>query len=72
MSDTVNHPTHYTSGSIETIDHIRDMLTADGYEGYLAGNVLKYMARYRYKGGAEDLRKAAWYLARLIELKEDA
>lgn len=72
MTDTVDHPAHYTSGSVETIDHIRDMLTADGYEGYLVGNVLKYLARYRYKGGTEDLRKAAWYLARLVELKEDA
>lgn len=71
MSD-VDHPAHYTAGSIETIDHIRDMLTDEGYEGYLAGNVLKYMARYRHKGGAEDLRKADWYLARLVEMKEGA
>lgn len=68
----VDHPAHYTSGSVETIDHIRDMLTDEGFEGYLVGNILKYMARYRHKGGAEDLRKASWYLARLVELKEDA
>lgn len=68
----VDHPAHYTSGNIETIDHIRDMLTAEGFEGYLVGNVLKYLARYRLKGGVEDLRKASWYLARLVELKEDA
>lgn len=71
MTDTVDHPAHYTSGSVETIDHIRDMLTAEGYEGYLAGNVLKYMARYRYKGGVEDLRKAQWYLARLVETGDE-
>lgn len=68
----VDHPAHYTAGSVETIDHIRDMLTDEGFEGYLVGNILKYIARYRYKGGAEDLRKASWYLARLVEMKEDS
>lgn len=68
----VDHPAHYMAGSVETIEHIRDMLTDEGFEGYLVGNVLKYLARYRLKGGTEDLRKASWYLARLVELKEDA
>lgn len=65
----VDHPAHYTSGSIETIDHIRDMLTGEGFEGYLVGNILKYMARYRNKNGVEDLRKADWYLNELIRTK---
>ena len=70
MSDTVNHPTHYMAGSMEVIDHIEDILTSEGFEGYCIGNVLKYVSRYRYKGGTEDLRKAEWYLSRIIERKE--
>lgn len=71
MSDQVNHPAHYTTGSTEVIDHIADMLTPDGFEGYCIGNVLKYVARYQYKGGVEDLKKASWYLNRIIETKEN-
>jgi hypothetical protein len=39
--------------------------------GYLKGNVLKYVWRYRYKGKpVEDLKKARWYLDRLIDSYE--
>lgn len=64
MSDNVNHPPHYTAGTMEVIDAI------EGLElGFHAGNVVKYVARYKLKGGVEDLRKARWYLERLIELE---
>lgn len=66
-NDVVNSPKHYTAGSIETIDYIEDNLSAEGFEGYMVGNVLKYISRYRHKNGVEDLRKARWYLDRLIE-----
>ena len=66
MSDPVNHPDHYTQGSFEVIDVIEDNLTCEGMEGYCAGNVMKYVMRYRYKNGVEDLKKARWYLDRLI------
>lgn len=65
--DIVNNPPHYTSGGIETLDYIKAKLTPDGYEGYLQGNILKYLSRYRHKNGAEDLKKAIFYTERLIE-----
>lgn len=65
-NDAVNHPAHYTQGGVECIDAI-EAATGDGFAGYLAGNVIKYVYRYRFKGGVEDLRKARWYLDRLIE-----
>lgn len=67
MSDPVNHPSHYTQGRFEVIDVIEDTLTGEGNEGYCVGNILKYVMRYRHKNGIEDLRKARWYLDRLIE-----
>jgi len=68
--DNVNHPAHYCMGRIETIEAIEVALGADGFRAYCAGNVLKYVWRYRYKGGVEDLQKARWYLDRLIGLVE--
>jgi len=64
--DMVNSPPHYNKNGIETIDAIRAM-TDDGYEYYLQGNIMKYLWRYRYKNGVEDLKKAQWYLNELIE-----
>lgn len=68
--DSVNHPAHYTQGRFETIDVIEDTLGDPGFEGYCVGNALKYLSRYKYKGGVEDLRKARWYLDRLITTLE--
>ena len=66
--DAVNRPAHYTAGRIEVIDFIEDQAF-----GYLDGQVIKYMARYRHKGApVEDLRKARWYLDRLIAATERA
>ena len=44
--------------------------TDDGFEYYLQGNIIKYLWRYRYKNGIEDLKKAQWYLNKLIETTE--
>lgn len=68
--DNVNHPAHYTSGGIETIDFIGAKLSQDGFEGYLVGNIIKYIARYKLKNGVEDLKKAQWYLDKLIRTVE--
>jgi hypothetical protein len=65
--DPVNHPPHYTNGSIECIDAIRAALGHDGFVAYCRGNALKYAWRCKHKGGSEDLAKAAWYLNRAIE-----
>lgn len=64
--DMVNSPPHYNEAGIECIDAI-EAATGDGFEHYLQGNILKYLWRYRYKNGSEDLRKARWYLDKLIE-----
>lgn len=66
MSDPVNSPSHYTSGSIECIDAIKEALTEEEYRGYCKGNVMKYTWRERHKGGTESLRKAEWYLKQLV------
>ena len=39
-------------------------------KGFAAGNVMKYVWRYEHKGGIDDLKKAQWYLQRLIEMEE--
>jgi hypothetical protein len=66
--DMVNHPPHYNQKGIECIDAI-ESATDDGFEYYLQGNIIKYLWRYRYKNGVQDLKKASWYLNRLIEIK---
>ena len=66
-SDTVNHPSHYTDGIIECIEAIEAQLSKEEYRGYLKGNIAKYLWREKHKGGVESLKKAEWYLKRLIE-----
>jgi len=70
MDDAVNHPTHYTQGSIETIDYMESCLTSEEFCGGCKMNVLKYVSREKFKNGAEDLKKARWYLDRLITYLE--
>ena len=68
-SDPVNHPSHYTAGGIECIDAIAAALTshADPMDAWLTGNIIKYLWRWPMKNGVEDLKKAKFYLDRLIE-----
>jgi hypothetical protein len=62
INDPVNHPSHYTQGKIEVLDFILDQDF-----GYLSGQIIKYVSRYRHKGRPiEDLKKARFYLNRLI------
>lgn len=68
--DMVNSPPHYNKAGIETIDAIM-AATDEGSEYYLQGNIIKYVWRYRYKNGVEDLEKAQWYLNRLIKVKRN-
>lgn len=65
--ETVDHPSHYNKGKYEVIDVIEDWRL-----GFHLGNVLKYIARAEHKHDAiEDLKKAAWYLNRFIEIQEN-
>ena len=66
VRDTVNHPPHYNNGGMECIDYIRQQL-GDEFSSYCQGNVIKYLHRWRYKNGIEDLRKAEWYLNAMIK-----
>lgn len=70
-NDSVNHPVHYTSGKMECID-IVDVMTEDkqGLEAFCTGNIVKYLYRYNKKGGVEDVKKAEWYIKKLIEVLE--
>jgi hypothetical protein len=63
--DMVNEPPHYTQGGIECIDAIRAALTPEEFRGFCKGNAIKYSWREKLKGGDEDLKKAAWYLAKV-------
>ena len=65
IDDPVNSPKHYTQGHMEVITAIEGL----GLD-YHQGNVLKYVSRYRYKNGIEDLRKAKWYIDRLLWIEE--
>lgn len=65
--DPVNHPTHYTAGSIECIDAIRAALTPEEFRGYCKGNIVKYIWREKHKGGDESVKKAIWYAEKMIE-----
>lgn len=64
--DLVNNPPHYTTGRIEVIDFIEDKEL-----DFLEGNIIKYTTRYKKKNGLEDLKKAQWYLNKLIERVEN-
>ncbi len=65
--DPVNHPAHYTQGSVECIDAIESALALTGFIAFLRGQVLKYAWRVGAKGDPlEDAKKGAWYQARLV------
>jgi hypothetical protein len=65
--EAVNHPSHYNTGKIEVIEAIEDWKL-----DFHAGNVVKYVARHQHKKNpVEDLKKARWYLDRLIERTEN-
>jgi hypothetical protein len=66
MHDSVNHPSHYTQGAIETIEYMESCLTPEEFCGGCKMNVLKYVSREKHKNGVEDLKKARWYLDHLI------
>lgn len=68
--EMVDHPPHYKEGEIECIDYLEDSLGKEGFAFYIEGNIKKYIHRWRHKGGLQDLKKAQWYLDRLISREE--
>jgi len=71
VSDVVNTPEHYRQGGLECIEAIEASMSREEFQGYLKGNIEKYVWRYRYKNGVQDLHKARWYLDRLILALEE-
>lgn len=67
--DPVNKPSHYNQEGIEAIKYIKQQVP--DFSSYLEGNLLKYIHRWKYKNGVEDLQKAQWYLDRLLEELSD-
>lgn len=68
VNDPVNHPSHYQGNGVECIDCIASAVSGlDGFHAFCAGNAIKYIFRFSHKNGVEDLRKAEWYIDRLIK-----
>jgi hypothetical protein len=65
------NPAHYQKGGVECIDAIEASMSKEAFKGFLKGNCIKYIYRYENKNGVEDLKKAEWYLLRLIALREN-
>lgn len=70
VSDLIDSQAHYKNQGIEPIDLMRKNFSKEEFAGFLQGNVLKYMLRYKDKNGVEDLKKAMTYLKWLIEEEE--
>lgn len=71
LSGGAVNPAHYRIYKLETIDNIQNSMTHEEFVGYLKGNIKKYIDRYQNKNGSEDLKKARWYLNKLIEVESD-
>lgn len=72
VKDNVNHPVHYTQGGIECIEAIKAAtIGKTGVESFCVGNAIKYLFRYEEKNGLEDVKKAQWYINRLIQELEE-
>lgn len=68
-TDNVNHPQHYTSGcGFECIEMMQMILSSDEFYGFCLGNAIKYVWRHNQKGGMEDIRKARWYLEKIMDV----
>ena len=63
----VKNQQHYTAQAVQAIEYMEITMTPEQYEGYLLGNVIKYVSRYRGKNGLEDLRKAKVYMGWLVD-----
>ena len=67
-ADSVNSPPHYQNGTMETIEIMENQMSVERFLGYLEGSIIKYISRYEYKKNPlEDLKKADWFLRKLIE-----
>lgn len=69
MGDVINKPSHYHEGHVDVIGFAKMQLPPDQLIGFCRINILKYITRYDKKNGIEDLKKAEFYIKKLIELE---
>lgn len=69
--EEVNHPQRYAGGKYECIDVMTDVFEVDAVRNFCKLNAFKYLWREQNKNGVEDIKKAVWYLNKLIELSEN-
>jgi hypothetical protein len=67
--NNVEHPAHYMGTSIECIDAMRETQGVEAVKNFCICNAFKYLWRHEKKNGVEDVKKAAWYLNKFIELE---
>jgi len=67
--DSVTKPRHYKYHDLDTFDFLKGGFAPEVLEGFLVGNIIKYIQRYPLKNGLEDIKKAQKYLEKLIEIK---
>lgn len=71
MTDNVNHPKHYTQGGVECIDALAAAtINLKGLDAVCTANAIKYLWRWGQKNGVEDLKKARWYIDKLVKENE--
>lgn len=69
--DNIN-PSHYKQGEIECIDALEAAtVNKTGIEAVCTANIIKYLWRYENKNGIEDVKKAEWYLKKLLNQLEE-
>lgn len=67
-AEMVNHPAHYNTGGIECIEALAAATAGlDGIEAFCTANAIKYLWRWKWKNGKQDLDKAIWYINYLKE-----
>jgi len=70
MNDVVNHPNHYTQGDVECIDAMLSAFGENELKIYCKIAAFKYLWRMEHKNGIEDIKKAIWYLNKIVHLEE--
>ena len=70
MNDSVQHPSHYNQGSIECIEAMESAYGINAVINFCLCNAFKYVWRAQHKNGVEDIKKAKWYLEKIIDILE--
>lgn len=71
MKDKIN-PQHYQRDGMECIDAIEAAVqNLSGAEAYATGSAIKYLWRWKEKGGKDDLNKAKWFIQKMVDALEE-